>query len=69
MKLHHVIEAQQFNPPMLHELFNTAMEMETIVAHGGILEFQKRIMATLFYEPSTRTRFSFETAMHRLGDR
>jgi aspartate carbamoyltransferase catalytic subunit len=26
-----------------------------------------RIMATLFYEPSTRTRFSFESAMHRLG--
>src|SRR6266851_3030487 len=25
------------------------------------------IMATLFYEPSTRTRFSFETAMLRLG--
>jgi len=24
-------------------------------------------MATLFYEPSTRTRFSFETAMYRLG--
>jgi aspartate carbamoyltransferase catalytic subunit len=26
-----------------------------------------RIMATLFYEPSTRTRLSFESAMHRLG--
>ncbi len=28
-----------------------------------------KIMATLFYEPSTRTRLSFETAMHRLGGR
>lgn len=26
-----------------------------------------KIMATLFYEPSTRTRLSFESAMHRLG--
>ena len=25
------------------------------------------IMATLFYEPSTRTRLSFESSMHRLG--
>ena len=69
MKLHHVIEAQQFNPPVLHYLFNTALEMEHVVAQGDTLEFQKRIMATLFYEPSTRTRFSFETAMHRLGGR
>ena len=67
MKLHHVIEAQQFNPPDLHELFEIAAEMEDVVARGGTTEFQKRIMATLFYEPSTRTRFSFETAMHRLG--
>ena len=26
-----------------------------------------KILATLFYEPSTRTRFSFESAMYRLG--
>src|SRR5437667_8120374 len=36
---------------------------------GGIFSTlaQGLIMATLFYEPSTRTRLSFETAMHRLG--
>ena len=67
MKLHHVIEAQQFNPASLLHLFDTAQYMEQVVAHGGTTEFQKRIMAALFYEPSTRTRFSFETAMHRLG--
>src|SRR5437868_3114740 len=27
----------------------------------------EHILATLFYEPSTRTRFSFESAMFRLG--
>ncbi len=67
MKLHHVIEAQQFDTPTLLHLFNTATEMEQVVARGGTSDFQQRIMATLFYEPSTRTRFSFETAMHRLG--
>src|ERR1035437_191867 len=67
MKLHHVIEAQQFDSPTLLQLFDTAVEMEQVVARGGTSDFERRIMATLFYEPSTRTRFSFETAMHRLG--
>jgi len=43
--------------------------MERVVARGGSLDYQNRIMATLFYQPSTRTRFSFEAAMHRLGGR
>src|SRR5262245_49408091 len=33
----------------------------------GSSELHGRILATLFYEPSTRTRLSFESAMHRLG--
>ena len=69
MKLHHVIEAQQFDLPTLLNLFDTTQEMEKVVTRGGTSDFHNRIMATLFYEPSTRTRFSFETAMHRLGGR
>ena len=67
MKLHHVIESQQFTLPMLVELFELADSMEKIVTRGGTLDYQNRIMASLFYEPSTRTRFSFESAMMRLG--
>jgi aspartate carbamoyltransferase catalytic subunit len=67
MKLHHIIEAQQFDLHTLMRLFEVAEEMERVVARGGMTDYQNRIMATLFYEPSTRTRFSFETAMHRLG--
>jgi len=67
MDLHHVIEAQQFDVPTLLRLMQTTQEMEKAVSDGGTSEFHKRIMATLFYEPSTRTRFSFETAMYRLG--
>ena len=67
MNLPHVIEAQQFDVPMMLKIFETAEKMEKIAAGGGITDYHNRIMATLFYEPSTRTRFSFETAMHRLG--
>ncbi|HZS97778.1 MAG TPA: aspartate carbamoyltransferase [Terriglobales bacterium] len=68
-KLRHVVESQQFTVPLLMELFDRARGMERIVARGGSLDYQNRIMATLFYSPSTRTRFSFEAAMHRLGGR
>ena len=67
MKLEHVVESQQFTVPLLMELFDRTRAMERIVARGGTLDYQNRIMATLFYEPSTRTRFSFEAAMYRLG--
>src|SRR5512135_2397742 len=69
MKFRHVVESQQFTVPMLLELFERTRSMERIVARGGTLDYQHRIMATLFYEPSTRTRFSFEAAMYRLGGR
>ena len=68
-KLRHVIESQQFTVPLLMELFDRARGMERVVARGGSLEYQNRIMTTLFYAPSTRTRLSFEAAMHRLGGR
>jgi len=69
MKLRHVVESQQFTLPLLMDLFARARGMERIVARGGSLDHQNRILATLFYAPSTRTRFSFEAAMHKLGGR
>ncbi|GAC1329897.1 MAG: aspartate carbamoyltransferase [Chloroflexota bacterium] len=65
--MHHVVAAQDFNRGMLDELFSTAHAMERVVEEGGSKLLDGRIMASLFYEESTRTRFSFETAMHRLG--
>jgi aspartate carbamoyltransferase catalytic subunit len=67
MKLPHVIESQQFTLPLLMELFDRSHAMERIAARGGTRDYSGKIMATLFYEPSTRTRFSFEAAMFRLG--
>ncbi len=69
MPLKHVIESQQFTVPLLMELFERSQGMERVVARGGTLDYQNRIMTTLFYAPSTRTRLSFEAAMHRLGGR
>jgi len=68
-RLKHVVESQQFTVPLLMELFDRSQGMERVVARGGTLDYQNRIMATLFYAPSTRARFSFEAAMHRLGGR
>lgn len=51
------------------ELFQRSRGMERVVARGGTLEYQNKILANLFYQPSTRTRFCFEAAMYRLGGR
>src|SRR3989339_798540 len=67
MKLSHVLEAQQFNKKMLRALFTLTGTMEKIAAKGGADLLQGKILASLFYVPSNRTRFSFESAMMRLG--
>ena len=67
MNLQHVVESQQFTVPLLMELFNRTDQMKSIVARGGTKDYDDKIMATLFYKPSTRTRLSFEAAMLRLG--
>jgi aspartate carbamoyltransferase catalytic subunit len=67
MRFKHVLEAQQFNKKMLKELFTLADSMEKIVDRGGSDLLRGKILASLFYVPSNRTRFSFESAMMRLG--
>lgn len=69
MKLTHVLKSQQFSREDLEELFQLTGEMETLVTQGGSGVLANKIMASLFYEPSTRTRLSFEAAMIRLGGR
>ncbi len=65
--LQHVVAAQQFDRQRLASLFRLSEEMERVRLEGGHQLLPGRIMATLFYEPSTRTRLSFEAAMLRLG--
>ena len=59
----HVIESQQFSREILFQLFKIADELRDHCKDC----LKGKIMATLFYEPSTRTRLSFESAMLKLG--
>jgi len=61
--MRHVIEAQQFDRAELERLFEIATQRESATDRP----LQGKILASLFYEPSTRTRLSFESAMIRLG--
>jgi carbamoyl-phosphate synthase/aspartate carbamoyltransferase len=66
----HVLSVNQFTRSDLHLLFTVAQEMRLGVQRHGVLDILKgRVLATLFYEPSTRTSASFDAAMQRLGGR
>src|SRR5919198_1440523 len=67
-RLRHVVESQQFSRELLEEIFERAAQMKR-EPHRASGRLQGRVMAALFYEPSTRTRLSFEAAMLRLGGR
>jgi aspartate carbamoyltransferase catalytic subunit len=65
-RLRHVIESQQFSRSLLEELFARTEEMKR-EPRRFLGRLNGQVMAALFYEPSTRTRLSFEAAMLRLG--
>ncbi len=66
MVIGHLIEAQQFTPALLFSLFREADAIR-VSPQSYENDCAGKILATLFYEPSTRTRLSFESAMLRLG--
>ncbi len=63
--MRHIVEVGQFNRQDIERLFARADRMRQLPR--GATPLAGRILATIFYEPSTRTRLSFETAMLRLG--
>ncbi|MBC8078798.1 MAG: aspartate carbamoyltransferase [Gorillibacterium sp.] len=67
--LYHVLGAKQFNRSTLEELFAEASRMEDPRNWNQNPYFFNKIMTSLFFEASTRTRLSFESAMNRLGGR
>ncbi|MFZ2193004.1 MAG: aspartate carbamoyltransferase [Candidatus Moraniibacteriota bacterium] len=63
-RLGSIIEAQQFDEETLGDIFRIADEMQEIDYYPMLTG---KIVISLFYEASTRTRFSFESAAKRLG--
>lgn len=64
--MRHLISPLDFTVEELDKLFDLANDIESNpakYAHAA----EGKILATCFYEPSTRTRLSFESAMLRLG--
>src|SRR5216683_6538583 len=63
-----VVSIEDLQTSEIERVFDLADEFAEGRARGTqITTASGLIMATLFYEPSTRTRLSFESAMHRLG--
>lgn len=63
-----ILSVKQISKDELHLIFTVAAEMRLGVERGGSLDVLKgRVLCSLFFEPSTRTSASFDTAMKRLG--
>ncbi|HHW99112.1 MAG TPA: aspartate carbamoyltransferase, partial [Firmicutes bacterium] len=62
-----LIAPDDFTVEELQQVVRTASEMMDTGIHGYRDLCRGKILATLFYEPSTRTRLSFEAAMLRMG--
>jgi aspartate carbamoyltransferase catalytic subunit len=63
-----ILSVKQFSREDVNYIYEVAHEMREMVARVGTFDLLKgKILANLFYEPSTRTSSSFTAAMERLG--
>lgn len=61
-----IVSVRDFSRQEIDYILKASEAMEPTATKGSNL-LEGRILATLFFEPSTRTRLSFESAMHKLG--
>ena len=61
-----IISIKDFSREEIDYILKIAETMEPLAIKGSDM-LKGKILATLFFEPSTRTRLSFEAAMHKLG--
>ncbi|MDH4263268.1 MAG: aspartate carbamoyltransferase [Spirochaetia bacterium] len=70
MQVKSILTADQFTRSDLDLILNKTALIESLLKnHKQLNILNEYILATMFFEPSTRTRLSFESAMHRLGGR
>ena len=68
LKYRDILHVKDLKLEHISLIFETAERFETVMTAGGRLtNMSGKVMATLFFEPSTQTRLTFETAMLRLG--
>ncbi|MCZ7397567.1 MAG: aspartate carbamoyltransferase, partial [Candidatus Methanoperedens sp.] len=65
--MQHIISMRDFSRDEIDIILNRVRDFEPIARGKRSDLLSGKVLATLFYEPSTRTRMSFETAMKRLG--
>jgi len=61
-----IVSIKDFTREEIDYILKTAASMEQTAKKGSNM-LHGKILATLFFEPSTRTRLSFEAAMNKLG--
>ncbi len=66
LKGHHLLSINDLSDEQIRALFSLGQRLEAW-NRSAINLLPGKVLATLFFQPSTRTRLSFETAMHRLG--
>jgi aspartate carbamoyltransferase catalytic subunit len=63
-----ILHGAQFTKGGLEQIMELADQFRARVEKGEVVDLMRgKVLAALFFEPSTRTRLSFETAMNRLG--
>ncbi|MCF7833869.1 MAG: aspartate carbamoyltransferase [Candidatus Pacebacteria bacterium] len=66
--MQHIISSKELSKDKIESILNRSKEMEEACKKGTVEPILKdKIVACIFFEPSTRTRLSFETASLKLG--
>jgi aspartate carbamoyltransferase catalytic subunit len=68
LKSKNIVSVRDLSKEEIDTILNKAKEMEELLNNNkSLVTMQGKILANMFFEPSTRTKFSFASAMQKLG--